>query len=64
MRRKPENRIAVLAGSLSAIAASSLLLSRGMGVYRHYLLIGVAIGCGALLTYVSVVFNRRRNYSG
>jgi hypothetical protein len=61
MRRKPVNRIAMLAASVTVIAASAPVLSEGMGAHRSYLLAGVAIGCGAILIYVAVMFHRHRN---
>lgn len=62
MKLKPRNRIATLAAAVSAVSASSLLLSRGIGeTARHVFLITVAIACSALLIYTLVVWRSDRN---
>jgi len=58
--RKPANRTAVLAASISAIAGGSLILSTGMGAYRHYLLTAALIVCGALV-YIAISFKKIRD---
>jgi nucleoside permease NupC len=60
MNRKPNDRVAVLAGSLSGIAASSLILFQDMGPSRHFLLTGIAIACGAMLIFVCAEYMRSK----
>jgi uncharacterized membrane protein len=61
MKRKPRNRIAALAGSLSAIAGSSLALSQGMGVWRHYFLTGMVVVSVVLLVLILAACGRGPN---
>ena len=64
MKLKAKDRIAPLAALVSALAASSLLLSQGMGTARHAFLAAAAIACGALAIYAVVLWKSGRNSIG